>query len=1012
MFPMSNAGTAFRKITNTGDLSMYPGSSGSMFRNRALGLLTLCLFAASAAGAATLPSGFTESLVANGLSNPTAMAFAPDGRLFVTQQGGQVRVIKNGALLATPFLSVTVNSSGERGLLGIAFDPGFATNQYVYVYYTATTPSIHNRVSRFTASGDTVVPGSETILLELNNLSATNHNGGALHFGPDGKLYIAVGENANGANSQTLGNLLGKILRINKDGSIPTDNPFYGTASGVNRAIWALGLRNPYTFSFQPGTGRMFINDVGQNTWEEINDGIAASNYGWPSTEGPTSNTAYRSPLYWYGHGAGSTTGCAITGGVFYNPATQQFPADYRGDYFFADFCSGWIRRFDPASGSVSGFATGIASPVDLRVTDDGSLYYLARDAGAVYRVRSTTSQAPQITSHPSDRTVPVGGSATFTVSASGTAPLRYQWSRNGANITGATAASYTLSSATQGDDGAVFDVVVANEFGSATSDGATLTVTSNSAPTATITTPANRTLYRAGDTITYAGTGTDPEDGTLPPSAFTWRVDFHHDTHTHPFVPATSGATGGSFTIPTSGETAANVWYRIRLTVRDAAGLTHTTFVDVVPRTSRITLATDPAGLQVTLDGQPFTAPHSVDSVEGIVRTLGVVSPQTVGGVTYTFESWSDGGAATHNISTPLNDTTYTARFRASTMPPGQGIGLTGTYFDNLGFTGAARTRLDATVSFDWAGGAPAPGMGADTFSVRWSGQVRATVTGLHTFYTQSDDGVRLWVNGALLVDNWTDHAPTENQGSIQLTAGQKYDLRMEYYENGGGATAKLLWSAPGLARQVIPRSQLHPYALLVAASTTLNAADAAVRSRLEGSGYVPVVRAARPSTTADATDKAVLVISSTVAPADVNTKFRTAIAPLVTWETRIFDDLGMTGPTAATDYGAVGSQTRVAIVQSAHPLAAGLSGTVTVTTTATPFAWGKPSAAAAIVARQANNATRSTIFGYERGAAMVGLNAPARRVGFFPQDTTAGSLTPQGWALFDAAVRWASGQ
>ena len=150
-------------------------------------------------------------------------------------------------------MSLTVDSSGERGLLGIAFDPNFATNHYLYVYYTVPTSPIHNRVSRFTAAGDTAAPGSEAVILELNNLSAaTNHNGGGIHFGPDGKLYIGVGENANGANSQTLSNLLGKMLRINADGTIPTDNPFYNTATGNNRAIWALGLRNPFTFAFQP----------------------------------------------------------------------------------------------------------------------------------------------------------------------------------------------------------------------------------------------------------------------------------------------------------------------------------------------------------------------------------------------------------------------------------------------------------------------------------------------------------------------------------------------------------------------------------------------------------------------------------------------------------------------------------------------------------------------------------------------------------------------------------------
>ena len=242
-----------------------------------------------AAATATVPSGFTETQFVTGLSNPTAMEFAPDGRLFVCEQVGNLRVIKNGTLLATPFLSVTVNSSGERGLLGVTFDPNFAVNQYVYIYYTATTPAIHNRVSRFTANGDIAVGGSEVILLDLDNLSsATNHNGGAIHFGADGKLYIAVGENATSSNAQSFANLLGKMLRINSDGTIPV-NPFDAQTTGKNKAIWAMGLRNPFTFSVQSGTTRMFINDVGQNTWEEINDAIAGSNYGWPNAEGSTS---------------------------------------------------------------------------------------------------------------------------------------------------------------------------------------------------------------------------------------------------------------------------------------------------------------------------------------------------------------------------------------------------------------------------------------------------------------------------------------------------------------------------------------------------------------------------------------------------------------------------------------------------------------------------------------------------------------------------------------------------
>jgi glucose/arabinose dehydrogenase len=630
--------------------------------------------------AAVVPTGFVDELIASGIPSPTAMAFAPDGRLFVAQQNGQLRVITNGSprqLLPTPFLSVTVSSAGERGLLGVAFDPSFATNRFVYVYYTATTPAIHNRVSRFTASAtnpNVAEAGSETILLELNNLSsATNHNGGALHFGPDGKLYIAVGENANGANAQTLANLLGKILRLNADGSIPADNPFVAQATGVNDAIWAMGLRNPFTFTFQPGTGRMFINDVGEVTWEEIDDGIAGSNYGWPMTEGPTTQAGIRAPLFAYQHGTGATTGCAITGGAFYNPATVQFPSTFVGKYFFADFCSGWIRVFDPAAGSAAGFATGLASPVDLQVTDDGSLWYLQRGgspAGQVRRVRSDQqNEAPAITQQPANLTVAAGQQATFTVAATGSSPLSYQWQRGTTNIAGAT--SPTLSfTATSADDGATFRAVVTNSAGTATSNSATLTV-GGTAPTASITAPAAGATYAAGTTVSFSGTGTDPQDGTLPPSAFTWEVVFHHDTHTHPFFGPTSGVTSGSVMIPNQGEVATNVFYRFQLTVRDSSGLTHTVTRDVVPRVANVTLQTNPPGLQLLLDGTPVTAPATIPNVVGMIRSIGAPSPQTSNGTQLTFGSWSDGGAATHQIVVPTTSATFTATYTGGGTGP-----------------------------------------------------------------------------------------------------------------------------------------------------------------------------------------------------------------------------------------------------------------------------------------------------------------------------------------------------
>lgn len=633
-----------------------------------LAALFCSLCAATVAHSATLPTGFAETRVATGIASPTAIAVAPDGRIFVAQQGGALRVVKNGALLAQPFLTVSVSSAGERGLLGVAFDPNFASNNFVYVYYTTSGSPIHNRVSRFTASAanaDVAAAGSEVQILNLPNLSsASNHNGGAIHFGTDGKLYIAVGENANSSNAPSLNTTLGKILRINADGSIPSDNPFLSQTTGMNQAIWARGLRNPFTFGIDPTNGRIHINDVGEGTWEEVNLGVAGSNYGWPQTEGnnPAGVAGVRYPIHTFNHSGGV---CAITGGAFYRPTTATFPAEYAGRYFFGDFCAGFIRTLSPPNYTAStGFATGISSLADIQVHPDGSLYYLARGGGGeLFRVQFTAATAPSISSHPANVTVAAGQSATFSVTASGTAPLAYQWQRNGVNIAGANARTYTRLT-TAADNGALFRVLVSNASGSALSNSATLTVLTNSAPTGTITAPTNGTNYRGGQVFTFAATGTDPEDGNLPPSGFTWRVDFHHDDHVHPFVPDTSGNTG-TFTIANRGETSANVFYRVILTVRDSSGLTHTSQVDVRPLTSVVRIESNVTNAQLTLDGAPITAPFSFTGVEGVIRTLGVVTPQTSGGITYDFANWSDGGQATHEIVTPNNDTTFTAMFQ-----------------------------------------------------------------------------------------------------------------------------------------------------------------------------------------------------------------------------------------------------------------------------------------------------------------------------------------------------------
>jgi glucose/arabinose dehydrogenase len=330
------------------------------------------------------------------------MAFAPDGRLFIAEQTGALRIVQNGVLLPTPFVTLPVDSNGERGLLGVAFPPDFATSHRVYVYFTMPTPSSHNVVAWFGGADGNTASTGPNIVVTLPNLStATNHNGGAIHFSPsDGQLYIAVGENANGANSQNLTTPLGKMLRVTEDGVPSAGNPTFGGAPHDAR-VWAWGLRNPFTFAFDTG-GTLFINDVGSGgsgacgsgTWEEINLGAPGANYGWPIVEGPPitpqcTNPAFTPPITSYSHTDPSNP-CAIAGGTFYQPSNPLLGQQFVGDYFFSDLCGGWIRYRRP-DGSVDQLASNINSPVDLHTGPDGSLWYLAH-SGSVGRIAQPTA--------------------------------------------------------------------------------------------------------------------------------------------------------------------------------------------------------------------------------------------------------------------------------------------------------------------------------------------------------------------------------------------------------------------------------------------------------------------------------------------------------------------------------------------------------------------------------------------------------------------------------------------
>lgn len=609
------------------------------------------------------------------------MAVAPDGRIFVAQKGGGVRVVKDGAIQPKSFVIVPAETSYEYGLCGIVLDPDFTSNGYVYLNYIAKGTPTRNIIERFTAVGDVAAAGSQTTIFELDTVNPPGptgnyHVGGAMHFGADGKLYIATGDNTTPADAQSLSNLHGKILRINRDGSIPADNPFFDTVSGRNRAIWAYGFRNPFTFAIQPGSGRILINDVGQNSYEEINLGRAGANYGWPLTEGPTADTRFQSPLHAYRHKTTTKGAACIAGGVFYDPATVAMPAMYVGRYFFADFNNGFMSTVDPDTGVVESFATDInTQTVDIDVGPDGAIYYLSWGNGrAVTRISYTGDLRPSISSGPKAVTVASGQAATFSVSATGDGSLSYRWQRaepgsaTFVDISGGTQATLNTGALSPSDSEARYRVVVSNRHGSVRSNAAMVTVIPNAPPTITLKSPGPRSRFSGGEVIAFSATAFDDESGLLPASSMNWKVDMLHGAVTRPIVPPTPGGEG-AFVVPDDTPyTRTDVTLRLTVSARDPlTAIVSTSSIDLRPRVRVVTLASTIPGAVLSLEGEPRSTPYAVSSVVGFQRTITASPYQVAAGGFQRFLGWQHGGARTQVVQVPLADVTYTATYVAS---------------------------------------------------------------------------------------------------------------------------------------------------------------------------------------------------------------------------------------------------------------------------------------------------------------------------------------------------------
>ncbi len=823
-----------------------------------------------ARSSSTLPADFTDTLVAN-IPSPSALAFTPDDRMLIASQQGKLLVYQGGKLLSTPALDLAaaICTNSERGLLGIAVDPAFATNQFVYLYYTFnkhdacernTSKAPVNRVSRFVLSASNRIDAETEQVLIDNILSPNgNHNAGDLHFGKDGYLYISVGDGGcdYAASTRCAGEndaardqhvLLGKILRITRDGNIPSSNPFQGSDSArchLNgqtdkgkkcQETFAWGLRNPFRIAFDPNAAdtRFFINDVGQNVWEEINQGKAGADYGWNDREGHCANgsatdcgtaAGMTNPIYDYNHSSGCQS---ITGGAFVPHGI--WPSLYDGAYVFGDYVCGKLFVLKPTSAggyTRSELLTGLGVNSAVTLTfgphaGTQALYYTtyggsyAGGSGQVRRITYTgTANRPpaaQLTA------APTAGAAPLTVnfSASGSSDpdagdtLTFLW-----NFGDGSPARETTSATTRYTYAAVgtytATLTVRDPHGALSEPAPVRIDAGNSPPQPTITSPTTSARFAVGQLMTLRGSATDAQDGALPSSALSWQVLLHHADHIHPFLPATQG-NNVTFTAPGPEDLAATTtsYLEIVLTATDSRGLTNVVRQPLRPRLMDVTFNTQPHGLRLDVNGTTLVTPQTLTSWEKYALNVRAFAQADASGQAMRFRSWSDGGAAAHTIVTPPAATTYTAFFTAIEAGPG----LRAEYFNNSDFTGAKATRTDATVNFNWGTGVPAPGIDPDTFSVRWSGRVLAQYSGSYTFYTTSDDGVRLWVNGEKLIDSWTNQGPTENSGTIRLEAGKQYAIRMEFYDDVGAAVARLAWSHAQQAKQIIPQSQLVAHA------------------------------------------------------------------------------------------------------------------------------------------------------------------------------------------------------
>ena len=626
------------------------------------------------------PSLIVDELVSGAMSGAVAADWLPDGRMVVLTRPGSLWAIDPISLVKSSLGTVAdVDSRGESGALDLVVDPNFATNHALYVFYTALS-DLRLRIGKLvTDGGATTVVGNTTLWSnpgprrDVYSGPPSFHMGGSLDIGPDGKFYLSIGD-AQAQQSQEMGNVFGKLLRINLDGSVPLDNP--GLSAAVPE-IYAYGLRNPFRGGFErvrshanpvgSATLPYWAGDVGGNVaesaYEEINIVEAGRNYGWPFCEGPvgangnpqhtTCPSGVTGPVYSYPHTAG--VACCFNKAVIGGQMYRNGPFPLQGFYVYGDYPSetiSWLQfaadgRTVIDSGQLIKLSARTAGWIDIG--PDGAIYYIDLYHGSLRRLTypGGTNSPAVITA---SSATPTSGLGPLTVQFTGAAidyegdAIAYAWNF------GDGATSNTASPSHLYTQAGVFQARLQVTSSGQVTNGEPISINVGAPPIPSITGVTNGGTFTVGDTLVANGSATDPVDGPIPAGTLEWSIDFLHDNHVHPV----GTGTGASISLPISvsgHDYSGKTGYRIALTATNSSGLKGTTQVEVWAKKILIPVRASVLTTGV-VSGITQALPFNIDTVPGYQHTLEV--PETVcqAGLVYTFAAWSDGQARIHSIT------------------------------------------------------------------------------------------------------------------------------------------------------------------------------------------------------------------------------------------------------------------------------------------------------------------------------------------------------------------------